>query len=43
MTRSRFSESQIVAILKKADAIGTVKGACQTLKVSKTTNCGWLS
>ena len=41
MKRTRFSESQIVAILKQADAGSKVKDRCRTQGISEATYDNW--
>lgn len=41
MKRSRFTETQIVAILKQADAGGGVKELCRTHGISEATFYNW--
>ena len=43
MKRSRFSETQIVAILKEADAGATVKEVCRRHGISDATFYNWKS
>jgi putative transposase len=43
MKKSRFSESQIVAILKEADAGRSVKEVCRAHGISSATFCNWKS
>ena len=41
MKRTRFSESQIVAILKQADAGSKVKDLCRAQGISEATYDNW--
>ncbi|MDR4483577.1 MAG: transposase [Nitrospirales bacterium] len=41
MKRTRFSESQIVAILKQADAGSKVKDRCRAQGISEATYDNW--
>ncbi len=43
MKRSRFSETQIISILKEADAGGTVKDVCRRHGISDATFYNWKS
>lgn len=43
MKRSRFTEDQIVAILKEADAGGTIKDLCRRHNISGATYYQWKS
>ena len=43
MKKSRFTESQIVAILKKADAGRSVKEVCRAHGISSATFYNWKS
>jgi len=43
MTRSKFSEHQIIAILKAVEAGGTVKDVCREHEISEATYYQWKS
>ncbi len=43
MKRSRFSESQIIGILKEAEAGMAVKEVCRKRGISSPTYCKWKS
>ena len=43
MKRSRFTEEQIVAIMKEADAGGTVKDVCRRHGIAPATYYQWKS
>ena len=43
MKRSRFTEEQIVAIMKEADAGGTVKDVCRRHGIASATYYQWKS
>ena len=43
MKRSKFSETQIVSILKEADAGASVKDVCRRHGISDTTFSNWKS
>ncbi len=43
MKRGRFTETQIVSILKEADAVGKVKDICRQHGISDATYYNWKS
>ena len=43
MRKSKFTESQIVTILKQVGSGRQVKDVCRELGISEATNCAWKS